>query len=68
MQGDRLFATNYPIDLQQDSLLKTETVGLSELRLKTSRHGSFIFTKPKSGFAAMLRRSQRPAIFGCMIS
>lgn len=52
VQGDRLFATDYSIDLQQDSLFEIEAVSISELRLKTVSQGNFIITKTESGFCS----------------
>lgn len=52
VQGDRLFATDYSIDLQEDSLFEIETVSISELRLKTADHGNFIVTRTESGFCS----------------
>ena len=51
-QGDRLFATNYPVDLQENSLFEIETVSMSELCLKTASQGNFIITKLSPIFAA----------------
>lgn len=52
VQGNRLFATDYSIDLQQDSLFEIETVSISELRLKTASQGNFVITKTESGFCS----------------
>ena len=52
VQGDRLFATDHSIDLQEDSLFETETVSVSELRLKTISQGDFIVRKTESGFCS----------------
>lgn len=52
VQGDRLFATDYSVDLQEDSLFEIETVSISELRLKTATQGNFIITKTEAGFCS----------------
>lgn len=52
VQGDRLFTTDYSVDLQEDSLFEIETVSISELRLKTANQGNFIITKTESGFCS----------------
>jgi hypothetical protein len=52
VQGDRLFTTDYSIDLQEDSLFEIETVSISEFRLKTANQGNFIITKTEFGFCS----------------